>query len=712
MKTTIGILTVLLAAVSGFALDPYPIAVDSQSETVEGVTVYKGSPRSFLLSMTDGSGVMPLTNTTPFMAWETSVDADSVVTASVSIVSATGGTAIASFSAPDLNYTPGTYVYEVGILDGSTPTTVRQGSFSIRASPYSTGASATTFASNLVIAAYNWIGRFGLANLVEGISTDVTGDVLAEWPNLDTNSTDDVTVTTTNLENYLLTATIAATYAPTTDLFLRSVYPYMDTDSRDDVAVTTTNLASYILAMAIRGMTNTVAGNSETYAVAQDALLSNGLVNAFTRDIGDSSNGLFLAWTRDDIAQSNGLVLAWGRDIGTSSNGMALAWARDDATSSNGMVNAWARDDTTSYNLATNAAIQGRLQETQTLAQVAELGNTLGVDLNMGAGGQSVSNVTYIYSASLGRVLDLESPALEFDGIDVLMFGPQGPDVASGKSLGFPSNHAVRIIGASTNTALTAPEYFLPTVPAVKTYVDDYVGDAVGGYVTISTLNAATNTVFGAATNAAISASATYTDDATNALATSAAAGATNAITSGGLVDISALLGGTGDGASPQRPALLWRASDLLPLVHDGLTGFRERTLDNGAYMVAGVGYFTVGAATQTDSVSVQWSVPSTWTSWSSNVTEFFAYPAAPGPAWDIIIYGVTVDGDYHPIDMAAVHSNFDMALSSSAVTSLQSYAVSVTNFASTNYSLFVTELRGDTDCSNAIYFANGKLIP
>ena len=55
-----------------------------------------------------------------------------MATASVTIVSGAAGTADATFTAADLNYTPGRYIYEVGITTNDIATVYRQGVLILR----------------------------------------------------------------------------------------------------------------------------------------------------------------------------------------------------------------------------------------------------------------------------------------------------------------------------------------------------------------------------------------------------------------------------------------------------------------------------------------------------------------------------------------------------------------------------------------------------
>lgn len=168
-------LALLAATIAVAAPAPYPVTVNSRIETLPELTVYRAGQHSFALTFKDGGTASDITGHTVWMSWATNSTATLVSTASVAIVTATNGTATATFSAAALNYTPGRYVYEVGVTTSGVIKVYRQGALIIRGSPYATGSSAVTWSSNIVIAAYNWIGTFPSANVPASPYADIAG---------------------------------------------------------------------------------------------------------------------------------------------------------------------------------------------------------------------------------------------------------------------------------------------------------------------------------------------------------------------------------------------------------------------------------------------------------------------------------------------------------------------------------------------------------
>lgn len=149
----------LVAALALAAPDPYPLIVNSQSRVLPDQVVYRASKSAFALKLTDGADASDLTNQTVFMFWATNTVADATVTATVQIVSATNGTAIATFSPADVNYAPGRYIYGAGVISNGVISVYRQGIFIIKGSPFAQGVSSPIWTSNL-----NWSIYTGYLN--------------------------------------------------------------------------------------------------------------------------------------------------------------------------------------------------------------------------------------------------------------------------------------------------------------------------------------------------------------------------------------------------------------------------------------------------------------------------------------------------------------------------------------------------------------------
>lgn len=139
---------VILLLAAGLAVNllaapaAYPLTVDSRAQTMPKLTVYRASAVQFALSYKDGATANNLTGQTPWMSWSTNASAATCCTATVVIVTATNGTATASFTVTDMNYAPGRYIYEVGTSTGGVKSVYRQGVLEIVGSPYATGAGA------------------------------------------------------------------------------------------------------------------------------------------------------------------------------------------------------------------------------------------------------------------------------------------------------------------------------------------------------------------------------------------------------------------------------------------------------------------------------------------------------------------------------------------------------------------------------------------
>lgn len=139
----------LLATVAAAAPAPYPITINSRNQTAPNVVVYQGNEMSFRASFTDGSAASDITGATPFMNWATNSLASGMSTSSWQVVGATTGLVDFTFSPQALNFTPGRYMYEVGLINDDVPSVYRQGVFQINGSPQGSGADAVVFTENV-----------------------------------------------------------------------------------------------------------------------------------------------------------------------------------------------------------------------------------------------------------------------------------------------------------------------------------------------------------------------------------------------------------------------------------------------------------------------------------------------------------------------------------------------------------------------------------
>ena len=158
-----------------------PISIDWTSGSAPGLTVYQAGPRVYDVTVRNGGTAVNLTGYTPVMYWSTSNTAASVVTGSVAIVTATSGTFRATFSASDLNYTQGAYLYGVG-LTSNNYTTARQGALRILYDPLAAGASAVTWSTNVNLSLYTFTGTIPVAN-VAGAVRSVAINSVTNTPN-------------------------------------------------------------------------------------------------------------------------------------------------------------------------------------------------------------------------------------------------------------------------------------------------------------------------------------------------------------------------------------------------------------------------------------------------------------------------------------------------------------------------------------------------
>lgn len=186
MKKALCILIGIVAAVGVMAAPaPYPLTINSRSQTAPQITAYRSSQSIYALTFVDGSTASDLTGHTVWMAWSTNATASTVSTAVCAIVSATGGTATATFSAAAMNYAAGRYIYEVGVTTGGNTRVYRQGVLVIVGSPYATGGSSVPWTTN-----WPWSLISGTPTTLEGYGiTDGLGSTDADYLAAVTNIT-------------------------------------------------------------------------------------------------------------------------------------------------------------------------------------------------------------------------------------------------------------------------------------------------------------------------------------------------------------------------------------------------------------------------------------------------------------------------------------------------------------------------------------------
>jgi hypothetical protein len=139
---------------------PYPVLVDSQRATVPALEVFQANAITFRASFKSGNTANAIVTESPFMYWQPyNATNATVVTARWTIVSAPSGTVDFAFVPADLNFNAGAYTYQIGLSQSGGPQVIKQGSFTIKPSQASIGASPVAFATtNVNWGLINWSG--------------------------------------------------------------------------------------------------------------------------------------------------------------------------------------------------------------------------------------------------------------------------------------------------------------------------------------------------------------------------------------------------------------------------------------------------------------------------------------------------------------------------------------------------------------------------
>lgn len=165
---------------------------------------------------------------------------------------------------------------------------------------------------------------------------------------------------------------------------------------------------------------------------------------------------------------------------------------------------------------------------------------------------------------------------------------------------------------------------------------------------------------------------------------------------------------GGGGGASPQRPAIVWRGSDLTPLVQDAATGWRYDALDAGGLQYGGYGYRSVSNLVQTDTFTVHWQVPPDWTSWTSNSILYWADSTALTNI--VAVYGVLENAIGVPTNQSA--ALITVTQSPTAANTVEAMWFPAGSFSSTNYDGFTATITAQTIRTNATWWIDGRVHP
>lgn len=258
------LILILTAVASMAAPAPFPVTIDSRFPAAPGLTAYRGNQTAFRVSFVDGGTASDLTGCTPFLQWSTGTTAAAVSTSTWSTVST--GVVDFTFSPAGLNYAPGRYVYEAGILTSNgTPRTYRQGSFTIIGSPVGQGVAAVNWTTNVNWAAINWSNLPNFGN-----ATDLTARASAlAASNLASSAT-----------NWIATNTVLSTATGYTDSRFSS---YVPTDTLARSSASSGLVASAAALAGVLAVSGRVDG------------LENSMVTGAVVRV--ESDPVFLAWT-------------------------------------------------------------------------------------------------------------------------------------------------------------------------------------------------------------------------------------------------------------------------------------------------------------------------------------------------------------------------------------------------------------------------------
>lgn len=169
MRPKLSSLVILLSAcIAGAAPAPYPITVNSRAQSAPAVTCYRANSFTIRATFLDGQTASDLTGAIPFLSWATNTTAASVSTSSWAFAgSPTNGIVDFTFAPAAVNFTPGRYIYEVGVKTSNSVVSVyRQGIFFIVGSPTAAGVGAVDWTTSL-----NW-DLIDWTNLPNYISTE------------------------------------------------------------------------------------------------------------------------------------------------------------------------------------------------------------------------------------------------------------------------------------------------------------------------------------------------------------------------------------------------------------------------------------------------------------------------------------------------------------------------------------------------------------
>jgi hypothetical protein len=151
MQTLTAALIATLTAASLYAAPaPYPVTINSRSQSAPPLPVFRANEHTFRVTFTDGGTASDVTGYIPFLNWSTNSGAAVVSTSSWAFVTATNGTVDFTFDPTAINYPEGRYVYNVGVkTSNGVVRSYSQGVLQIYGSPTASGASAVQWVAFL-----------------------------------------------------------------------------------------------------------------------------------------------------------------------------------------------------------------------------------------------------------------------------------------------------------------------------------------------------------------------------------------------------------------------------------------------------------------------------------------------------------------------------------------------------------------------------------
>lgn len=156
---------------------PSTLTVNTENPSVAALEVNQANAVTIPVYFKSGTNAYNLSGKTPFMFWAESQYVPPVITAQCTIVSAASGLVHFTFSAASLNLTNGTSSAIYGIGLANTPTTIRQGDFTIVPDPYASGVGAIPYTTNLMWSYMNWVGLPYFLTNVTILGVSGTGSV-------------------------------------------------------------------------------------------------------------------------------------------------------------------------------------------------------------------------------------------------------------------------------------------------------------------------------------------------------------------------------------------------------------------------------------------------------------------------------------------------------------------------------------------------------